>query len=301
MSYSLQIQTVLYHNEKSDVLRTLRCIANAIRVSRNNSDLLGKVFVAYGDASKEPVYTDGEIQTLKNSFKDYFEFKYVFFNENTGTSKGHNKLAENLDTDYMIIMNPDVVFIPEFFENIFAPFLDESKNAGIVEARQTPIEHPKEYDKETFKETWASMACSMMPTELYHKIGGFDEKTFFMYCDDVDISFRTRLFGKEIYYCPDAVVFHAKRFTSDGKWSPTNAELYYSAEASLLMAYKWSNDKLLKSIYNDYLNSDKEYLIKAANKFKQLKDEGNLPERLDRDHKIAVFEGLNYSKHRYLM
>jgi hypothetical protein len=62
-----------------------------------------------------------------------------------------------------------------------------------------------------------------------------------MYCDDVDFSWRARLAGYRVVYQPTACVFHDKRLDPDGQIVAGEAEVYYSAEASLMMAWKWSN------------------------------------------------------------
>ena len=43
--------------------------------------------------------------------------------------------------------------------------------------------------------------------EVLEQMEGFDE-SFFAYFEDVDLSFRTRLAGYEIWYAPRSVVLH---------------------------------------------------------------------------------------------
>ncbi len=298
---TLQIQTVLYHNEKESLKKSLDSIGNAIKINRDSSRELSKVTVFYGDGSKEPMYSAQEIDAMNDEYAGLFTLKYLFFNENTGTSKGHNKMGLTSESDFTLVMNPDIIICPRFFTYIFRPFQDESLNAGISEGRQTPIEHPKEYDKVTFETEWATGACMLMPTSIYKEVGGFDEKSFFMYCDDVDISWRVRLLGKKIYYCPDAVVFHAKTLSATATWQPTKAEIYYSAEAGLLMAYKWSNDKRVKKIIEVFSGSGDPILHKAVEHFEQLKASGELCQQLDKEHKVARFVGDNFTEHRFLL
>ena len=45
-----------------------------------------------------------------------------------------------------------------------------------------------------------------MRTELFKKVGGFDER-FFMYLEDVDLSERLSAYGKVIFY-PNASAVH---------------------------------------------------------------------------------------------
>ena len=51
-------------------------------------------------------------------------------------------------------------------------------------------------------------------TALFDDIGLFDE-TFFMYYEDVDLSFRTQLAGYKIRYTPKAIAYHKRGASSD--------------------------------------------------------------------------------------
>ena len=62
---------------------------------------------------------------------------------------------------------------------------------ALIDAIQFPVEHPKIYDPVTFETPWASGACLAIPHDIFKKIRGFDD-TFFMYCEDVDLSWRAR-------------------------------------------------------------------------------------------------------------
>ncbi|NKW80872.1 glycosyltransferase family 2 protein [Ochrobactrum pecoris] len=81
------------------------------------------------------------------------------------------------------------------------------KPVGIVEGRQWPFEHPKEYDPLDLTTPWASGAFCLFDTELYRSIGGMDER-FFLYLEDVDVSWRMWLRGASVVYEPRAVTTH---------------------------------------------------------------------------------------------
>lgn len=49
---------------------------------------------------------------------------------------------------------------------------------------------------------------------LLREIGLFDP-TFFMYYEDVDLSFRSQLCGHKAYYCPDAIAYHRHGASAD--------------------------------------------------------------------------------------
>lgn len=295
----IQIQSVLYHNEKKFLVRALTNIENALTVNRKTSNEVNNCIVRYGDASETPIFTEAELANLREEHDGAFEFQYVFFGENTGSAKGHNRLAKDCMTDYLMIMNPDVILSPHFFTAILHPFDDTNNAVGLVEARQTPIEHPKEYDIETGETSWAATACALTPVSTFKAIDGFDEKTFFLYCDDVDYSWRVRLFGQKIIYQPIAPVFHPKRITKDGGWIASEAERYYSAEASLMMAYKWSNNRQWKRLIKEFNASQDDTLKKAAVTFSERLAAGDLPSQLDATHQVATFSGNLYTNHRF--
>ena len=301
MSVTLQVQSVIYHNEPHHLLRALDNLANAVRVNREQGGVLGAVTVCYGDASCAPVFSEAEVTQITERFAPFFTFRYRFFQKNTGSALGHNLLGESCESDYMMIMNPDVVLCPTFFAGMLAPFFDPALQAGMTEARQTPIEHPKEFNRTTLETDWATTACAIFPTELFRALEGFDAQTFFLYCDDLDFSWRLRLLGKKIYYRPDCPVYHAKRLSAKAQWQPTSAEVYYSQEAALFMAYKWSNPKRFSALYDAFVAEDSENSRRVIAEFEARKAAGTLPTPLDPTHKVAKFLGDYYTEHRYIL
>lgn len=294
---SIQIQSVLFRNSKRSLDKAIEALANAIQVAKIKGELEIDAKVSYGDASPEPVFKEREISEKNSKWDEFLQISYNYFGFNSGSAKGHNILAESCKAEYMMIMNPDVIVSPRFFVEMFKPF--ENPQIGMVEARQTPIEHPKEYNIKTKETDWATTACVIFPTKIFKQLNGFDAESFFMYCDDLDFSWRMRLEGYKIFYQPLAPVYHAKRLSTEAKWQPTEAEIYYSAEAALMMAYKYSNEKLLKQIINSYSNSRNSDLVRAVESFEQRKEKGQLPVQLDRQHKVAKFVGNMYTEHRF--
>ena len=231
------MQTVLFHNDVSHLMRSLEYLANALEVARRQGwDIALRV--VYGDASSQPLFTPEQVAATQEKYRDAFTFTYEFFHENTGTAKGHNRMAAMSDTEYIMIMNPDIVVGPRTLLNLLAPFQGEQgSKVAMTEARQTPVEHPKAYDPKTLETAWASTACTIIRRKCFDEVQGFDAETFFMYCDDLDFSWRLRLNGYKLIYCPDAVVFHDKSIDHHGRWKTTKAERRFSAEASILLAH----------------------------------------------------------------
>jgi GT2 family glycosyltransferase len=173
-----------------------------------------------------------------------------------------------------------------------------ARGVGAAEARQLPIEHPKDYDCATGETGWATGACMMVPTALAKALGGFDAESFFLYCDDVDLSWRIRLAGLKIVYQPSAGVFHDKRLSADGILPPGPAQQYYSAEAALVIAHKYDRPDLVRRTLFEYDASDLSYLRQAAAAFRAREAAGRLP-RVTPAPGIAEFVGTNFTRHRF--
>ena len=91
---SIQVQTVLFCNDTYSLLRSLKHMANAVRVARQNGVEV-HVRVAWGDASPEPLFDETALNEIRQKYSEELELDYTFFHRNTGTSLGHNTLAKN--------------------------------------------------------------------------------------------------------------------------------------------------------------------------------------------------------------
>lgn len=295
---SLRVQSVLFGNDAKDIRRTLDNLSRAAELAAASGDF-SYVAVAYGDCSPVPVFSDDEFSEMRSRYKDCLDVSYDFFGANLGSAKGQNTLLEKSTQDFVLIMNPDIVVSPNIFSELKRPFAGDG--VGLVEARQLPIEHPKTYDASTGETSWAATACALIPKEVLSAVGNFDSDSFFLYCDDVDFSWRIRLAGFKVVYQPTAVVFHDKRLSVEGGWVTTYAERYYSAEAALFLTYKWSRNDLTEEILKNFSSSGVDHLLKAAEAFEQRRRAGTLPSQIDPKNQIAQFVQGNYSDHRFVM
>lgn len=292
------VQSLLYHTPLAGVERMLEALDNSSRIGQSEGVCSGFV-VTLGDASAERLLSDDDLDRLRERLPHVHQLRYHFFGANVGTSRGHNEMATLLDEpDYLIFSNPDVVPEPRAIWRMVAAFADPQ--VGFVEAKQLPIEHPKDYASSTGFTSWATTAFAMTPRELFLELGGFDAQTFFMYCDDVDYSWRVREAGRQVVFQPAAVVFHDKYLDTDGRWMPTSAEVRFSAEAGLLIAHKWSKPGLVKSILRRFESDDASPEEKAAaQEFRRREAAGALVEQRDPDHRVATFAKGRYAEHRY--
>lgn len=294
---SIAIQTILYNTPLPNLERTLEAFDNTARLGTR--DLMSNgVKVVIGDASPRATVPKDVLAAWRERFSHLAEIQYTFFNRNVGTSRGHNQLAAGFtDSDYIVTSNPDIVVEPRALWRMLTVFNDPK--VGMVEAKQLPIEHPKDYDPGTGRTSWATTAFAMTPRALFNQLEGFDAKTFFMYCDDVDYSWRVREAGRSVIFQPASVVFHDKHLNTEGAWMPTGAEVKHSASAALLLAHKWSRPDLVQSILTAFKASKKTSQKEAAAEFEKALKAGRLVEPRDPQHKIATFVGPHYAKHRF--
>lgn len=294
---SVAALTVLYGNSPAAVRRTVEAFANAARIA-TDSGHLDHLVLAFGDASPAPVLDEEQVAALRATAPD-IEVTYEFFDENTGTSRGQNRLARTTTSDLVLLCNPDVVAEGRALQHLLHTLQDTS--IGLVEAKQQPIEHPKDYDPGTGDTSWGSGAFSLVRRDAFEAVGGFDEATFFLYCDDVDLSWRLREAGHRVVNQPAAVVFHDKDLSSSGGWVPTEAERYYSAEAALLLAHKWSRDDILDEVLQMLSGSSDEVHHRAVAEFGRRRDAGTLAPPRDAGHVVGQFVRGNYAPHRFAL
>ena len=293
----VQVQSILFNNAVGDLARALAALSRATELAIN-AGALSKVTVRYGDCTPYPSIDAAGLERLRQAAQ-HVHFQYHPFAENLGSACGHNRLAALAegDVDFLWIQNPDVIVSPRLFENVMEPFFQPG--VGQVEAKQLPIEHPKDYNSVTGETEWTSTACVMTPLSLFREIEGFDADTFFLYCDDVDLSFRIRELGLRLIFQPAAICFHDKRLSDDADWQPSTAEKIYSAEAGLMMAHKWSYPERVTEILRYFQASSEAHLNRAATVFMERRSAGKLPAPRDPRHVVAKFHGDLYTRHRF--
>ena len=292
----IQIQSVVYNNSVDSIFRSLTSLKTSVSFLIASQPNL-KVIIKYGDASEKPRLNRKLVTEARILFGSEIDFNYVLFGGNLGSAAGHNKLAEDVSADYLLTLNPDVVIFPNAIDELYKAMA--ITHAGMAEAKQIPIEHPKEFDTNTGETSWASTAFCMIKFEDFRKCQGFDSESFFLYCDDVDLSWRIKLNNSKVIFVPSSLVYHDKKLSSRGEWIPSKAEIYYSAQAALMMAYKWRNNKMLMKVMAQYRKSRNPIQIEVLNDFCRKAVGGKLTKRIKASRKVAKFHGYNFAEHRF--
>jgi GT2 family glycosyltransferase len=295
---SVRIQAVLFHPEPGQVERLLRGMGNSVRMAKSQNKLK-RVHVAIGDCSSAPSLGDESLTSLKHRTRidGIDDFSFEFFDANLGSAAGNNRLLVDSTEDFILFLNPDTFASPQMLLELALPLRDE--RVGVVEARQLPLEHPKYFDPVSGDTSWASMAASLVRREVIEVTDGFDADAFFLYCDDVDLSWRARLAGFRVVHQPSARVFHDKRLTTDGRIVATDSEIYYAAEAALMLAWKYSRPKLVTQWLRNFSNSPVQSHRKVAQSFRARAANRTLPTPIDPEGRVAEFIDGNYARHRF--
>ena len=157
----------------------------------------------------------------------------LFTGENVGFGAGHNALfaQKSLQSSAYLCLNPDGVLHP-FAISRLIQMAEKHAWKGLFEASQEPCMPPKFFEPLTGETEWCSAACLLIPDAVYKLIGGFDER-FFMYCEDVDLSWRARALQLRCYVCLDALYYHYVENRSS-----RNLLIWQSR---LHLAHKWGN------------------------------------------------------------
>ncbi len=292
----VRIQCILFELPADRVRRSVDYLNSAAKHAVA-AGLVTNAELAYGDCSQSPTLSDEELTRLGSKNTYLSSISSVHFGANLGSAAGHNQLLSASDADLTLIMNPDVLVAPNLLVELIGAM--SKPGMALVEGRQIPTEHPKDFDPESGRTSWCSTACLLGLTSVMRSVGGFDADTFFLYCDDVDLSWRVRLAGYEIAYQPTAVCFHDKRLTDEAGWNASLAERYFSAEAGLLLPFKYSRPDLTQSYLTAFKQSEDPVLQKAARAFEERERTGNLPIPLDAGHKVGQFVDGAYAPHRF--
>jgi GT2 family glycosyltransferase len=197
----------------------------------------GQVFVVDNNS------IDGSVEMVQNKFPEY---SLIDNKENLGFSKANNQAIRLSDAKYVLLLNPDTVVEEDTFSKVI-DFMDSHDDAGGLGVRMvdgkgiflpeskrglpTPavafykifglsrifpkskrfgsyhLGYLSEFD--TNEIDILSGAFMLMRSEALDKVGLLDE-AFFMYGEDIDLSYRIQKGGYKNYYFPETRIIHYK-------------------------------------------------------------------------------------------
>jgi GT2 family glycosyltransferase len=200
---------------------------------------------------------DGTAEAVMEGIADLpFPAHMVRSLTNNGFARGMNLLASLGSAEFMFILNPDTEMDHDALQILVRRAVSDPQIA-ICEARQYPREHPKRSDPVTGETAWCSGAAALIRRSAFEEVGGFDERLFFMYCEDVDFSWKLWLRGWKCVYVPEAVVTHHTQDLVPGK--QRTLENYFTFRNSLFLFYRFGSQEqwpvLGRFLRNRFLSS----------------------------------------------
>ncbi len=184
--------------------------------------------------------TDNSLEIINN----FFPLARVIKNQNNiGFAGGNNQayeLANDLNVDYLVLLNDDTIVDPAWLKNLIA-LAETDPQIGAVQAKlllwpeknlinsygnaltflgfgycndyRQPDKSglPAGQAGDPFEVPYPSGGAAAIKMRALEKIGLFDDKLF-MYHEDVDLGWRLRLLGYKVLLNPQAVVYHKYSF-----------------------------------------------------------------------------------------
>ncbi len=215
--------------------------------------------------------TDGSLEWLE---ENYPGIRRVEFDKNYGFTGGYNRALKEIDADYYVLLNSDIEVSEGWLEPLIS-FMEEHPDAGICQPKILSIAEPDKFEyagaaggvidrygypfcrgrilsnletdhgqydtpKECF---WATGACLVIRSALYHHLGGLDD-SFFAHMEEIDLCWRAKNLGYQVWCIPSSTVHHL-----GGGTLPNNSpkKLYFNYRNNLLMLHKNLPDSIRKS------------------------------------------------------
>lgn len=244
---------------------------------------------------------DGSVEMVKQRFP---AVNLIANKENVGFSKANNQAMRITKAEYVLLLNPDTVVEQDTFSKV-VHFMDEHPDAGglgvkmidgkgkfLPESKRglpTPavafykifglsnlFPKSKTFSKyhlgylnnnQTHEIEILSGAFMLMRKAVLDKVGLLDED-FFMYGEDIDLSYRIILAGYKNYYYPETTIIHYKG-ESTKKSSINYVFVFY--RAMIIFAKKHfsqKNAKLFSLLINlaIYIRASWAILVQTAKK-----------------------------------
>ena len=209
---------------------------------------------------------------LEEVHRDYPDCLWIFNRENVGYARGCNRGIAQVEANYYLILNPDIVVQPGALDRLLA-FADAHPRAGMVgpqllntdgsiqdscrrfytlktlllrrtvlgrifpDNRSVPLHLMQDFDHKSSRPVdWVLGGCLLVRRSAMERVGPMDER-FFLYFEDVDWCFRMWQAGFEVQYTPDArFEHHHRRDSARGRFNKS----FWLHLGSLISFYeKW--------------------------------------------------------------
>lgn len=222
--------------------------------------------------------TDGSGKKLKE------QHPHVIFLEspvNAGFTGGNNiglRYAFAHGYDYVMLLNNDTFVAPDFLEHLVA-YMDKYPDAGILQPKiyfhhdRSLLWNAGSYynrlfgfpytkglnrkagpaDEQTKEVDWVTGCAFMIRTSLLQQ-AGLLATNMFLYCEDVDLSFRVKALGYKLVYLPASVVYHIAGVSGRAKQKGKEGHIlpqihYYNQRNRIWLLKRYTSWYLWPSVF----------------------------------------------------
>ncbi|MEO5911285.1 MAG: glycosyltransferase family 2 protein [Pelobium sp.] len=184
---------------------------------------------------------DSSVEQLKELHPNII---YISSETNLGFAGGNNlgiKYAVEHHYTYVMLLNNDTFVEPDFLE-VLVEYMDQHPETGIIQSkiycnhnrkllwnggsyfnRFFGLTYTKGYlrkDRPEYnivkKVDWVTGCAFLTRTSIIEEVGMLEEK-FFIYYEDVDLSFRIKKKGHQLIYHPQSIVYHIAGMSNKSK------------------------------------------------------------------------------------
>ncbi|MGE7020673.1 glycosyltransferase family 2 protein [Solibacillus cecembensis] len=181
------------------------------------------------------IVDNNSTDNIEGILSEYQEITYIKNSNNTGFSGGHNQALKQSSSEYVLVLNPDIILDKDYIRNIILT-ISEKEDVGLATGilyrnlasriiDSTGINMKKnrravdrgsgEVDSGQYNDQTSvfgvSGAAAIYKREMINSItidGEFFDESFFAYKEDVDVSWRALIAGWTAYFVHDAVAQH---------------------------------------------------------------------------------------------
>lgn len=162
---------------------------------------------------------------------------------NVGFGSGHNRVLAQVNSEYFLLLNPDVELPPGGLDSLVG-HLEENPACGAVAPLLANGPHGElggfglSYPGQCcLPRSWRCLpgeiatlqgACVLVRSALLRSLGGFDER-FFLYAEDLDLSLQIRRAGYSLACLTTVVARHLSGHSESGRSSLSVAHRKYAA------------------------------------------------------------------------
>jgi len=273
-----------FYNRCEMTYRCIQSIADCTGEYKKNQD---------NDFAFEVILVDDASQESSVIFerKGYSWLRLLRNDKNLGFARSCNRGAATAKGEYLVFLNNDTIAINGWLAELVRAmetnplvgivgskllYTDETiQHAGVVFDEEGMPFHIYRYFPSNFsgvnkaREFQAvTGACFIIKADLFHALGGFDER-YLNGLEDIDLCLRVRAKGRKVLYCPTSTLYHLEYQTRglDASGQEKNVALFQET---------WGRE-----IYSDcYRYYKEDFITDASYEIAQIKKAACSNERL---------------------